>query len=105
MNLKTISVAVLISCSTILVGGCASTGHTQTAGAVVDDSVVTTKVKAALLDAKDVNSLDIQVKTFNGTVQLAGFVDSDWQIDRASQVAMSVQGVQHVRNDLIHKPK
>lgn len=105
MNLKTIFCAVLLSCGAIFVGGCASTGHTQTAGEVIDDATVTTKVKAALLDAKDVNSLDIQVKTFNGTVQLAGFVDSEWQIDRAAQVAMSVKGVQHVRNDLIHKPK
>lgn len=105
MNLKTIFIAAMLSSSALVTGGCATTGHEQTPGEVVDDAAVTAKVKAALLDAKDVNSLDIQVKTFNGTVQLAGFVNSEWQIDRAAQVAMSVSGVQHVRNDLIHKPK
>ncbi|MCY1377067.1 Osmotically-inducible protein Y [compost metagenome] len=53
---------------------------------------------------KDVNSFDIKVNTFNGTVQLTGFVDSQWQIDKAVQVAASVNGVRSVTNDLVHKP-
>ncbi|MCY1383722.1 Osmotically-inducible protein Y [compost metagenome] len=52
----------------------------------------------------DVNSFDIKVKTFNGTVQLTGFVDSQWQIDKAVQVAAAVDGVRQVKNDLVHKP-
>lgn len=105
MNMKTFSTAVLLASSALFITGCASTGHERTAGEVIDDGAITAKVKSALLAEKDVNSFDIRVETFHGTVQLAGFVDSQWQIDKAVQVASAVSGVQHVTNNLIHKPK
>ena len=71
----------------------------------LDDSAITTKVKSALLAEKDVNSFDIKVKTFEGTVQLSGFVDSQWQIDKAVEIATNINGVQRVQNDLVHKPR
>ncbi|MFA5939863.1 MAG: BON domain-containing protein [Sinimarinibacterium sp.] len=105
MNLKTLATAALLACGALGVTGCAHhQGHERTGGEVVSDSVLTTKVKSALLAEKDVNSFDIQVKTFEGTVQLSGFVDSQWQIDKAVQVASGVEGVRKVKNDLIHKP-
>lgn len=104
-TLKTLLTATVLSCAAV-VGGCAHDNHhDRSTGEVIDDSAITTKVKTALLAEKDVNSLDIQVKTFDGTVQLSGFVDSQWQIDKAVSVARSVAGVQHVTNDLIHKPR
>ncbi len=105
MNLKPLLTAVLLSCGTLVAAGCTHAGHERTAGEVVDDSAITSKVKSALLAEKDVNSFDIKVKTFEGTVQLSGFVDSQWQIDKAGQVAAAVNGVRNVKNDLIHKPK
>lgn len=105
MSLKPLLTATLLVCGTALLGGCETTGHERTGGEVIDDSAITTKVKAALLAEKDVNSFDIKVKTFEGTVQLSGFVDSQWQIDKAVQVAAGINGVRHVKNDLIHKPK
>lgn len=106
MNLKALTTAALLSCGALFVAGCAHHhGHERSAGEVVDDSAITTKVKSALLAEKDVNSFDIKVKTFEGTVQLSGFVDSQWQIDKAVQVTAAVAGVQKVQNDLIHKPK
>lgn len=104
MNMKIILAAVMIGCGT-LVAGCAHHGHERTAGGIVDDSAITTQVKSELLAEKDVNSFDINVKTFKGDVQLSGFVDSQWQIDKAVKIAASVKGVRHVQNDLIHKPK
>lgn len=105
MNLKTLTTAALLSCGTLFAAGCAHHhGHERTGGEVIDDSAITTKVKSALLAEKDVNSFDIKVKTFDGTVQLSGFVDSKWQIDKAVQVASAVNGVQKVMNDLVHKP-
>ena len=104
MNLKTLTTAVLLSGGTLFAAGCTHQGHERTAHEVVDDSSITTKVKSALLAEKDVNSFDIKVKTFDGTVQLSGFVDSQWQIDKAVQVASAVKGVQKVTNDLVHKP-
>ena len=104
MPLRSMLAAVLLSCGAVATVGCAHHQHARTGGEVFDDSSVTTRVKAALLAEKDVNSFDIKVKTFDGTVQLSGFVDSQWQIDKAVQVASSVNGVLKVKNDLVHKP-
>lgn len=105
MNLKPFATALLLSCGALFVAGCAHhQGHERTGGDVISDSTITTKVKAALLAEKDVNSFDIQVNTFEGVVQLSGFVDSQWQIDKAVQTAAAVNGVRKVKNDLIHKP-
>lgn len=71
-----------------------------TVGETVDDAVVTTKVKAALLADPVVKSGDIGVVTREGEVQLSGFVDTQEQIDRATEVAKSAQGVKMVRNEL-----
>ena len=108
MNLtaKTLLTATLLSCSAAVAAGCAHHQHNQHARSgeeILDDSAITTHVKAALLAEKDVNSMDIKVKTFNGTVQLSGFVDSQWQMDKAGEVTAAVTGVRHVTNDLIHK--
>ncbi len=105
MNMKMTLSAALLASSAVLAVGCASQQHTRSVGAVVDDATVTTRVKTALLAEKDINSLEIKAETFNGTVQLSGFVDSQWQIDKAGQVARSTEGVQSVKNDLVHKPK
>ena len=104
MNLKPLLTAVLISSGAIFAAGCAHEGHERSTGEVINDASITTKVKSALLAEKDVNSFDIKVKTFEGTVQLSGFVDSQWQIDKAVQIAAAVHGVEHVKSDLIHKP-
>ena len=104
MNLKKLLIAALLSGSTVIIAACAHTGHERTSGEYISDATITTKVKSALLAEKDVNSFDISVETFNRTVQLSGFVDSKWQIDKAVQVTSAVHGVEHVKNDLIHKP-
>jgi hyperosmotically inducible periplasmic protein len=71
----------------------------------LDDSLLTGKVKAALMDAKDVKSLQINVETKNGVTQLAGFVTSAAMKERAGQVAAAVSGVRQVDNVLVVKPK
>jgi hyperosmotically inducible periplasmic protein len=76
-------------------------GHTdRSAGVVVDDSVVTTKVKAALVAEPTTKARDITVVTREGIVQLSGFVDSAAEKATAAQVAQGVTGVKEVRNDL-----
>jgi osmotically-inducible protein OsmY len=104
MNIKAFVTAALLACSVIIAGGCASDGHQRTGGEYFDDATITTKVKSALLAEEDVKSFDISVETFNSVVQLSGFVDSQWQIEKAVQVASAVNGVKRVKNDLIHKP-
>jgi hyperosmotically inducible protein len=71
-----------------------------TVGEKIDDGVITTKVKAALLGDSSVKSSDIGVVTRDGEVQLSGFVDSQSQIERATEVAKAVQGVKGVINEM-----
>lgn len=80
--------------------GCAGSETRESTGEFVDDSIVTTKVKTALIRDDKVNGADIQVKTFKGVVQLSGFADSSEQKARAVQVARTVDGVKKVENDI-----
>ena len=92
--------AVLFAFSLLAVAGCASTATQNGPGGYVDDSYLTTKVKAEILKEPNLKSTEINVETFKGTVQLSGFVDSQAAIDRAGTVAMRVEGVKSVKNDL-----
>jgi osmotically-inducible protein OsmY len=83
--------------------GCAGGPHKRSSGQVVDDSVITTKVKAAILDDQSLKVLQINVDTFKGVVQLSGFVDSARSKSRAGEVAAGVNGVRSVKNDLVVK--
>jgi osmotically-inducible protein OsmY len=80
--------------------GCASTAKQESAGQYIDDSAITTGVKAAILNAPTLKVSEINVETFKGTVQLSGFVSSAENIATASSVARSVNGVKSVKNDL-----
>jgi osmotically-inducible protein OsmY len=108
---KPLLVAAILG-STAL-AGCASTqepeapaASRQTAGEVVDDGVVTAKVKAKLVDDPVTKAYQINVETFKGTVQLSGFVDSAEARSRAAQLAGTVGGVKDVENSLeVRKPE
>jgi len=82
---------------------CASTSKKESTGEYVDDSVITTKVKSLLAEDDFLKSFQIGVETYKGIVQLSGFVNSRQAVDKASQIASSVKGVQSVKNDLIVK--
>lgn len=83
--------------------GCASTASHEGTGGYVDDSVVTAKVKAALLNTPNVDSTEITVETFKGVVKLSGFLDSQPMINAAVQASQGVAGVKSVTNDLTVK--
>lgn len=83
--------------------GCASTQTRESSGQYVDDSVITTKVKAAIFNEPTLTVLQINVETFKGEVQLSGFVDSAQSAAKAGEVARGVQGVISVKNNLIVK--
>jgi osmotically-inducible protein OsmY len=79
---------------------CASTARTEGTGEYVDDTVITTKVKAAVLDDPSLKSAEINVETFKGRVQLSGFVSSQADINQAVKVARAVDGVTSVTNSM-----
>ncbi len=80
--------------------GCASTAKREGTGEYIDNSVITTKVKAAIFGDESLKSSEINVETFKGVVQLSGFVSSQADINRAVEVARSVNGVTSVKNDM-----
>jgi osmotically-inducible protein OsmY len=82
---------------------CASTPKQESTGQYVDDSVITAKVKSLLAADDFLKSFQIGVKTYKGTVQLNGFVNSQKAVDKAGEIAGSVKGVTSVKNDLIVK--
>lgn len=85
----------------LLVTGCAAINDDTTIGEAIDDSVITTKVKAALVEDEELSALEISVETSRGVVQLSGFVDDQSDIPRATQLAGDIDGVVSVRNSLI----
>lgn len=98
---RSILKAALIALALVTVTACSATRGEQSAGEHVDDAVITTKVKAALIEEPATKARQIDVTTFRGTVQLSGFVDSADEKTAASRVAHSVNGVQNVRNELL----
>ncbi len=80
--------------------GCASTGKQEGTGEYIDDSVITTKVKAAIFNEPSLKSTEINVETFKGVVQLSGFVSSAMDKNKAVEVARSIKGVTSVKDDM-----
>lgn len=83
--------------------GCAATTSRESTGQYIDNSVITTKVKTAIFNEPTLKSLQINVESFKGEVQLSGFVDSTRSVSKAGQVARGVEGVVSVKNDLVVK--
>lgn len=83
--------------------GCATTQKRESTGEYVDDSVITTKVKAAIFKEATLKTMQINVKTYKAVVQLSGFVDSTQSVTKAGEIARSIEGVIKVENDLVLK--
>ena len=92
--------AVFLAVTLVSFMGCASTSKQESTGQYLDDSVITTKVKTAIFNEPDLKSLEINVETFKGVVQLSGFVSSQTAINKAVQVTRAVGGVSSVKNDM-----
>lgn len=80
--------------------GCASTSKSEGTGEYIDDSAITTKVKAAIFNEPTLKVAEINVETFKGIVQLSGFVTSAAAEKKAIEIARGVGGVKSVKNDM-----
>jgi osmotically-inducible protein OsmY len=98
-RLATLSLAALL----LAAAGCGSTSTRESTGEYFDDTMITTKVKAAIFNEPELKVLQISVETYKNVVQLSGFVASSDQITRAVDHARSVQGVNAVSNNLLVK--
>jgi osmotically-inducible protein OsmY len=98
-QLKFIS-AIFMAFALLMSAGCASTPKQEGTGEYVDDTVITAKVKAAVLNEPTLKSAEINVETFKGIVQLSGFVTSRADMNKAVEVARGVKGVTSVKSDM-----
>jgi osmotically-inducible protein OsmY len=83
--------------------GCNATSKKESTGQYIDDSAITAKIKAGIFDDLRLKSLQIEVKTFKGVVQLSGFVDSAQSVTQAGEIASQVVGIKELKNDLVVK--
>jgi hyperosmotically inducible periplasmic protein len=90
--------------ATLAMSGCAVTSGQSSVGQYVDDTTITTRVKARMAEDPQVSAMRIQVKTLNGTVQLSGFATSQAEKDKAGSMASAVPDVKSVRNDIVVRP-
>lgn len=96
--ITTFILAVMLATTTVL--SFAETSKQEGTGEYFDDSVVTTKVKAAIFNEPSLKSAEINVETYKGVVQLSGFVRTKTDTKKAVEVARSVKGVKSVKDDM-----
>ena len=82
------------------VSGCATSAKHESVGEYIDDAAITAGVKAAIVKDPTLKASEINVETYQGIVQLSGFVGSAETVATASTVARTVKGVKSVKNDL-----
>lgn len=92
---------LIVALAALLMAGCAGTATTSSTGEYIDDTTITTKVKASLLNDKDISGWRINVETFKGVVQLSGFANSLAERRKAVALARAVKGVKSVQDDII----
>ena len=88
----------------ITAAGCAVTRGQETAGAYIDDTAITTAIKAHFLDNKQVDGTSISVETLNGTVMLSGFAKNMTEKSSAESIAKNTNGVKMVKNEITVRP-
>lgn len=104
MIIRTTLVAVISAVALLNMSGCAVVRGQETVGAYVDDTTITTQVKARLLENKDVAGTSISVETLNGVVMLSGFAKNATEKTTAESIARNVNGVRSVKNEIAIRP-
>lgn len=97
---RTTLAATAAAIALLALPGCAVTRGQETVGAYVDDTAITTAVKARFVENKDVDASSIRVETLNGTVMLSGFAKSTTERATAETLTWKVQGVKQVKNEI-----
>jgi osmotically-inducible protein OsmY len=104
MNFRTTTLAATLVAALFTLPGCAVTRDQETVGAYVDDSAITTAVKAKFVANKTVDASAISVETLNGTVMLSGFAKNDMEKSTAESLTRDVKGVKVVKNAIAVRP-
>ena len=83
-----------------LFSACSATASKRSIGEVIDDAVITNKLKTSYMKDKGVKAHQIDVDTWKGVVSLRGRVESQDQINRAIELAERQPGVREVKSYL-----
>ena len=99
--------ALGVAMAIISLAGCetSSTKDTRSAGRQMDDEHITEAVEKSLDQEPAFKFGGVSVKTYDGIVQLSGFVEVEGQKDRAQQLAENTDGVRQVVNAINIKPQ
>lgn len=104
MIIRTTLAAAVAAVALLTATGCAVTRGQETVGAYVDDTTITTRVKARFVENKDVDASSIRVETLKGTVMLSGFAKNATERSTAESLARGVSGVKSVKNEITVRP-
>jgi len=104
MNFRQSLAAAMTAVALIATTGCAVTRGQESVGAYVDDTAITTAVKARFVDNREVDASAISVETLHGTVMLSGFAKSTNEKTQAANLAWKVNGVKAVKNEIAVRP-
>ena len=99
----TIAVAVT-TLALLAFTGCAVTRDQETVGAYIDDTAITSSIKAKFVENKEVDASSIHVETLNGVVMLSGFAKNGTEKSTAESIAWKVKGVKSVKNEITVRP-
>lgn len=100
MNIRTTLAATVAAVALLTSAGCAVTRNQESVGAYVDDTAITSSVKARFVANKEVDASSIGVETLNGTVMLSGFAKNAAEKEMAEKIATAVKGVKSVKNEI-----
>ncbi len=100
MLIRTTLIAASTAIALIVLPGCAVTRGQSSVGEYIDDTTITTQVKARMVENKEVDAAAISVETLNGTVLLSGFAKNDQERFTAEAIARKVNGVKAVKNEI-----
>ena len=104
MIIRNTLIATMTAAVLLTTAGCAVTRGQETVGAYIDDTGITTLVKARFVENKQVDAAAISVETLNGTVMLSGFAKSNLERNTAENIARGVNGVRMVKNEIAVRP-
>jgi osmotically-inducible protein OsmY len=104
MYIRTTLAAVVAAVALLTASGCAVTRGQETVGAYVDDTTITTQIKSRFVENKLVDASSISVETLKGTVMLSGFAKNSTEKRTAEDIAMKVNGVKMVKNEIAIRP-
>ena len=104
MGLRSPLAAIVAAAALAFTAGCAGTRGSEAVGSYVDDSAITTTIKARMVEDTSVDAAAINVETLNGNVQLSGFAKDRLEKQTAENIAIKVRGVKSVQNNIAVRP-